>query len=317
MTESRSREVTELATSVVFATLPEVRQNVYYGWRFLLIVAAFAFTFASLAYWMPIPSGILAGAMIVYGTLMFVIYRGRAVALRNKNAKRRTGGGKGGPSTTSGTCDARAIGELIFDLELARPLLPLVHEGIWPWKRFEEQRIRRGISAPTAVVETCLQPTISRIERTPELLEPETISSSAAWSRKTLVALVGFWILLAVLGLVNRDWILAGLGLSFVAVVLARVPIVRRFVPMLRAEAHAPVAGPGYIEDARGKRWTVGTAIMLVFAKSPAGPLIVRLVGDAGWQTLTFMHPDDPDFIGLWQRWTHPNPRLELLDPES
>ncbi len=74
------------------------------------------------------------------------------------------------------------------------------------------------------------------------------------------------------------------------------------------------IAGPGVLVDQkRQRRWTVDDAVMLVQCTPTLGPLIVRLVGEAGWLTLSFTDEKDPDFVRLWQRWNHPQPRPELL----
>ena len=52
---------------------------------------------------------------------------------------------------------------------------------------------------------------------------------------------------------------------------------------------------------------------MLVQVKQGGEAFFVTLISKTGNMSLTFLNGDDPDFVALWQRWTHPNPRPALV----
>jgi hypothetical protein len=88
---------------------------------------------------------------------------------------------------------------------------------------------------------------------------------------------------------------------------------VRDATRLFRMDQSEDVAGLGTFTDKQQRRWTVENAIMLVQCKRDAGPLIVTMVGEAGHHTLSFMDETDTDFVKLWQRWNHPDPRPDLV----
>jgi hypothetical protein len=184
----------------------------------------------------------------------------------------------------------------------------------WTWAGFETVRRARGLRRPTAIVDGCLRATLDRVGLHAELLEPEMIDSSPGIAPRRAIVLVLLFSFNAISALTRGAWTLAGISAVPVLLFAAQIPQVRRLLPRVRAIDRAPVAGAGFLEDARGRRWTVSDSVMIVFARRAVGPLVVMLLGPAGKKTLTFTTPDDEHFVALWQRWCHPSPRLELLE---
>jgi len=124
---------------------------------------------------------------------------------------------------------------------------------------------------------------------------------------------VGSFLAISLLGAVQGNWQGAGLALLMVLVILGQMPQFRDFHPF--ALGRTQVASVGGVLASDGRRWTPDDAVLLVSGRGRRGPVLVRLVGPAGWLSMCFMSPDEADFVTLWQRWMHPAPRPELLEP--
>lgn len=212
---------------------------------------------------------------------------------------------------------ARSIREMLIDLNMDRQLV-FSFARPFSWERFEAMRTRRGLPHLKIVVDESLRGVLSRLERPVHLLEPECITPQTERSVRTTVA---FAILTVLAGAVTAVALLNGkLGLAAMwgagtIALLVSVPVVRRMLPFIGDEVF-PVGGPGYVEltVAPGQRWTVEDSTLLVWARSAQGPVRVCLVGPAGRLALVFSRPDGPEFVRLWQRWAHPQPRLEFVE---
>ena len=208
---------------------------------------------------------------------------------------------------------ARSASELVFTLELKRARRSPWRPETWSWAQFEEHRRQRGLPAVRAIVEKALEPAVRSIDCPDALLEPEPVASSLRTSRRGAMVRVGFFLAMTLLGAVQRDWWLAGSMLLIVLIFLGQMPQFRDFQPF--ALSRTQVASVGGVLASDGRRWTPDDAVLLVSGRAPRGPVFVRLVGSAGWLSMWFMAPDEADFVTLWQRWMHPVPRPELLEP--
>lgn len=100
-----------------------------------------------------------------------------------------------------------------------------------------------------------------------------------------------------------------GLAIFFA---LTASPSLRDRFRIIRWDDGNVVAGMGTLKDQNERRWTIENAAMVIQTKEVAGALFVQIVGEAGYLELTFVDEHDPDFVKLWQRWNHPQPRPEL-----
>lgn len=287
---------------VIFCTLPILKRRILYGWRALVLGIAlviFAFTFRAPA--ARITALTLAGLAIL-GFLFWTIGRGWHKARPQSAPWSRD------PSQHS---VAASFGWIVRDLEHNSPA-NLVREATWSWPMLDERRRQAELPRPRALAASCLEPAISAIETPADLLEPEPIVSSVPMAMPAVVFTVCLYGLFATNNLLDgRVW-LGALFLVLAVALLVQVPQVRDRVPVLRRDEVAPIAGVGYVETPRGARWTTGDSMLLVWAQKAPGPLFVRLVGPAGWQSWTFTSASDAEFLRLWQRWMHPHPRPEL-----
>jgi hypothetical protein len=80
------------------------------------------------------------------------------------------------------------------------------------------------------------------------------------------------------------------------------------------------LAGPGWIRSTRfgRKTWTVGDSVLYVRPyQNDALDIVVTVIGSTGSVKFRFDSIQDNGFLDLWQRWTCPEPRLELIKDVS
>ena len=192
----------------------------------------------------------------------------------------------------------------LLDLQKARSFCRKRDEAIWPW-----EQIAQSVNGPLprTVAETRMQKRLAAIGLIDDMLEPETILGSLPMKRGMLIFMIALYVLL----IINAGWSVAGLLIAIGAVaLLLQLPFLR---DKFRWGEGTVIAGLGVVETSRGKRWTVNDAIMIVQAQNGEPPLTVCFTGESGELVLQFIDERDPDFIKLWQRWNHPDPRPELL----
>ena len=76
-------------------------------------------------------------------------------------------------------------------------------------------------------------------------------------------------------------------------------------------------AGPGFADDRNGRRWTVEDSVLIVRELAPHKKPLYQavLLGPQGSIIIPIGRANGQAFINLWQRWTTPNPRLDLMQP--
>jgi hypothetical protein len=206
------------------------------------------------------------------------------------------------------------IRALLIDAMLRRSHWQNLREGsLWSWADMENLRIERGLPRLRTIATLPLQPELVSIRRDLELLEPELILSSRPQTTLASAALAGMFLFQAFFQVSQRHWVFGAVTIGLAALMIASIPDIRNRIPGLRFDDRAPIAGMGVIEDSRRRRWTVDDSTMYTWAKGVRQPLFVHFVGPAGWLSMTFASSEDSDFINLWQRWTHSNPRPDLL----
>jgi hypothetical protein len=195
------------------------------------------------------------------------------------------------------------IGPALITMQRQKPLHRWPRESYWPWNEIREVATH---PLPRTIADRRMQQRLGRIELSEELLEPEAILGSLWMKRGWLFVLIALFALNAAL---TTAW-LKVFYLMMIGYLLIQLPSIR---DVLRLGDGKVIAGLGVVETSRGKRWTVDDAIMIVQTQDGEPPLTVFLTGEAGELKLHFIDEKDPDFIKLWQRWNHPNPRPELL----
>ncbi len=185
--------------------------------------------------------------------------------------------------------------------------------------------IREGQPGRIAFIVPSIAPTLLAHGAPGALLEPEEIGHS--FSKR------GAWLALMPLFFVGRGgvtrllsgtplewWDLVSLPVFGLFVIIA----VRWFASALGEKFGALKttrgilrAGPGWIDDRNGRRWTIDDSVLIVRQLTPSKKphYHATLLGPKGTFTLPIARGDGPAFIDLWQRWTTPNPRLELMEP--
>jgi hypothetical protein len=265
--------------------------------------------------------GAAGRAVLVGGAISMAI--GVAVLLVDRhNQRRRTRAthaalvgarGSGEPSSLE-----RAIDEELHAAAL-RDRLALRRSGTdASWRQFRDAVAARTGSPPSTIVDASFDP---KAESLPPpaatLLEPEPIDESQP-GMLISAAIFGGLALLSLMGRGAAGGSLFSQGwgtLVFVALAayfLSRSPKVRNAIPVLRGTGRDLVAGPGWIRQRDGSRWTVADSTAILFAALKNGTVVLRLIGPPGVRDLRFASAKDPDFCMLWERWTTAEPRLEL-----
>ena len=168
------------------------------------------------------------------------------------------------------------------------------------------------VAIPRTIASRTHRTSLEAIPSEKAMLEPETIliSTTQAVFMMVLMVVFGFQ---AFMAMANAEWFTMAVFFVLFVCFAIQIPAIRDLIPALRPESNAPVAGVGFIEDSQGRLWTVDDSLMILSGrKSGDQPVYVHLVGPAGWLLLTYANVKDAEFIKLWQRWNHPDPRPEL-----
>lgn len=188
------------------------------------------------------------------------------------------------------------------------------------------REIKGGLSKASlprlkAIVDPLLQEEIQSINLRHELMEPEPVESSFPikdfGSRYFMILMM----MALFQSIRDQSWFLAVLSLSYLLIsIFPRVTDLRERFSFLRSEDASILVGPGWVKHTkRNRNWSVADSIILLRLRKrkALGTLYVRLLGPTRELNFTFESVRDPEFIRLWQRWMHPNPRLELMEQDS
>jgi hypothetical protein len=182
------------------------------------------------------------------------------------------------------------------------------------WKKLRELVHSKALALPRTLADERFECGLTEIRLTPDLLEPEPIVVSDAVSGLAKAVFGSIYMALAIAMLASGQWVGGGAQLFVGLMWVGRVPIVRRITRELNWEHGAPVAGCGVLRIGKKSRFTCNDAVMIVEMGRVAGGVLVSLLGEAGIARLGFSSISDPDFINLWQRWNHLDPKPELLE---
>ncbi len=159
----------------------------------------------------------------------------------------------------------------------------------------------------------------------PGLLEPEPIGHSFSWAQGCAMV---FPLLLVGNSFVSRrlhgvpwgwlDLLLAvSLGVLGLSAVVWCTSVLGEKVVALKSTKGIVKAGPGWIDSHTPKRrWTVEDSVLIVRAMTPSPRTNYQafLLGPQGMLMIPIAKGTGPAFINLWQRWTTPEPRLDLAE---
>lgn len=172
-----------------------------------------------------------------------------------------------------------------------------------------------------AIVDPLLQLEIQALALRNELLEPEPVQSSFPIKDRATNFFLVLMIMACFRSFMDQSWFLAVLSLSYLLIsIIPRVTDLRERFSFLRSEDASILVGPGWVKHTkRNRNWSVADSIILLRLRKrkALGTLYVRLLGPTKDLNFIFENVRDPEFIRLWQRWMHPNPRLELMDQDT
>lgn len=81
----------------------------------------------------------------------------------------------------------------------------------------------------------------------------------------------------------------------------------------LRMFGNGVVAGCGVVRIGK-RRYACGESMMIVRAAEWARGVEVVMIGPAGRTVIWFRSRENREFVELWQRWNHLDPKPELLE---
>lgn len=171
-----------------------------------------------------------------------------------------------------------------------------------------------------AIVDPFLQDEIQSIELRDDLLEQELLQSSMPMKDKKFILAIVFMTVMLTFSAIKGNWLSAAFVIYVIVFILPNISFLREKLPFIRNEYRSLLVGLGWVKSHKRKyKWTIADSIILLRIKKnkPLETIHVRLLGHAKDYDFTFESVRDPEFIRLWQRWMHPNPRLELMEQDT
>lgn len=180
------------------------------------------------------------------------------------------------------------------------------------WRDMNRVVQSHGLVLPRTLASDALHAKLAGIPLTRDLLEPEYIGKSRAIVTRVAVLIGGFYLVGGLFMLRGNNWPTAVMYTMLASSFLLVIPRFRRAWRKIRWEHDAPKAGCGVLVSG-GRRWTCADSVMLVQDTVFSGGILVTIVGEAGEWAAGYSGTDDEDFVNLWQRWNHLDPKPELL----
>lgn len=205
------------------------------------------------------------------------------------------------------------LSRIVFQLEREAPRWSFSRHTAWRWPSFLAKLDAADLGQPRTLVDDRHLMAVATIGLPDELLEPETIAKGGGPPGCIAPALALTVLGCLLLGFASGSFVYPALGVVCLVISLPLLPAVRRRLPWVTDQPRLPIAGVGFVQDVKGRSWTVNNAIMLVKATGWIHGIRIELIGEAGLLPFAFGDETDPEFIKLWQRWNHPHPRPELL----
>jgi hypothetical protein len=220
------------------------------------------------------------------------------------------------------------------------PWASLLKDGLgskatrWRFWRKNSQEFKAAVAATAiraaqpsriALVVPSIAPTLDKHRAPPGLLELEEIghsfSKSQAFAMILPIFLLGRHIFMHIIS--GAPWGISDFFLLVTWCVIALFVIAwftsalgERFL-ILKTTRGIVRAGPGFADDRNGRRWTVEDSVLIVRELAPHKKPLYQavLLGPQGSIIIPIGRAGGQAFINLWQRWTTPNPRLDLMQP--
>jgi hypothetical protein len=170
-----------------------------------------------------------------------------------------------------------------------------------------------------------IAPTLDKHRAPPGLLELEEIGHSFSKSQAFAMIFPLFWVGGTIFNhlISGAPWVISDFFLLVAWGVFALFAIAwftsalgERF-SILKTTRGIVRAGPGFVDDRNGRRWTVEDSVLIVRELAPHNKPLYQavLLGPQGSIIIPIGRAGGQAFINLWQRWTTPNPRLDLMQP--
>jgi len=183
----------------------------------------------------------------------------------------------------------------------------------WSFQPIMKRLADRGVPRPRTIIDVTVADRLGRIERPQHFMEPEPImpSSNLGYAMTTFVFTMYSFGIVAQLCVGNL--LFAGLMFLLAIPLLVSIPVVRDQFRRLWETGGIVLAGQGWIRYRRSHMWTTKDSMLIVCRIVGTSSIAVILSGPNRVTVLSFINERDPDFIKLWQRWNHPDPRPELV----
>lgn len=176
-----------------------------------------------------------------------------------------------------------------------------------------------------ALVAPSIEAALIKHAAPPGLLEPEEIGHSFSKRQAIITLLPLFWIGNTVfprlaagmpLGVAEVLWLVAWCGFALFALAWFASALGERFA-LMKTTRGIVRAGPGWVDDRAGRRWTIEDSVLIVREMAPSKKphYQAMLLGPQGLMPIPIGRGDGLAFIDLWQRWTTPIARLDLIPP--
>lgn len=220
------------------------------------------------------------------------------------------------------------------------PWASLLKDGLgskatrWRFWRKNSQEAKAAVAATAiraaqpsriALVVPSIAPTLDKHRAPPGLLELEEIGHSFSKSQAFAMFFPLFWVGGNIFNhlISGAPWriyevlsLIAWGVFALFAIAWFTSALGERF-SILKTTRGIVRAGPGFADDRNGRRWTVEDSVLIVRELAPSKKPLYQavLLGPQGSIIIPIGRADGQAFINLWQRWTTPNPRLDLMQP--
>lgn len=252
----------------------------------------------------------------IIGVPGFIMHASVMRPLARRFAGCLPGNGNGATQPMTESHYAEIIGAILFHSRLSQcgsAMLSPMEPG-QAWKEVRQHAYRMGVPLPRCVAHEKLAESCRAIPLTVDLIEPEEVVSQAASGRTSIVLMCVLLFIIFVSMALARNWLGAGVQVLLLLSVLTDRFRWLRWSNIVGAGTAEPIAGCGIIKDRKGRRFTCRDSTMLIQTARGSSAPVVTVLSSTGNVSMTFPSTKDADFIKLWQRWNHLDPKPELLE---
>jgi len=182
--------------------------------------------------------------------------------------------------------------------------------------RLDEAFAAESLERPGTLLDLRLAQQVKQIPLTDQFLEPEQVVPGSRANRSSRNTSIVIGALMLAIGLLLASPSCLVLAALFITIPLLSLRVMRRLAPDVRLGFGACIAGPGFLVANDELHFTCDRTICLIRsigkARTRDPSLEVWFISSDAIRRLDFPSPLDPQFISLWQRWCHPDPRPSL-----